>query len=151
MRCSLWFDPRLRAKGEFVVLLFLCTSPCYWLLVWQYWQRVWKWFDPRLRTRFGELVVLLFIFNIFRYCRLSFILSLVCFRATVGEFAVLLFLGTSPCSPSARLSACCRNQSFPENREKHHQAIILFRTKTKINDWQVLSFNDWKVLSLFGL
>ena len=45
----------------FVVLLFLCTSPCYWLLVWQYWQRVWKWFDPRLRTRVGELLVLLFL------------------------------------------------------------------------------------------
>ena len=58
-------------------------------------------------------------------------MSLVCFRATVGEFAVLLFLGTSPCSPSARLSACCRNQSFPENREKHHQAISYFELSPK--------------------
>ena len=110
--------PASQSKSWFVCRLTFSRQ--YWL-VWQYWQRVWKWFDPRLRTRFGELVVLLFIFNIFRYFRLSFILSLVCFRATVGEFAVLLFLGTSPCSPSARLSACCRNQSFPENREKHHQ------------------------------
>ena len=46
-------------------------------------------------------------------------------------FVVLLFLCTSPCSPSARLSACCRNQSFPENREKHHQAISYFELSPK--------------------
>ena len=33
-------------------------------------------------------------------------------------FVVLLFLCTSPCWPSAHLSACCRNQSFPKNQLK---------------------------------
>ena len=46
-------------------------------------------------------------------------------------FVFLLFLCTSPCWPSAHLSACCRNQSFPENREKHHQAISYFELSPK--------------------
>ena len=47
-----------------------------------------------------------------------------CLRTRVGAFVVLLFLCTLPCLPSAPLSACCRNQSFPENKVKQHQAII---------------------------